>query len=207
MTFRTAAIGFATLAAIGSAAFAAMGVAHAATPRMIPDHDAMGVYQIAQPGHPTQTWRVRYSAANQMLRAVSLSGQATGIAVLLDLAAGSANVVVPQMHAVVAVPGLSGLIHKVLDRNDSHFTRLGQATIAGHQCTRYLVLKRRGDGSACITPGGVVLAATGKDDRGSLTVTALQMVDAPQPPDDFAVPSGYSSVSLPPQMLAQLLGG
>lgn len=198
MKFRKTAIAITAICGISMAS---------AAPRLIPDHDAMGVYEIAQPGHPTQTWRVRFQAASRMLRAVSLSGQANGITLLLDLAAGSANVVVPQMHAVVAVPGLSGLIHKVLDENGAHFTPLGQATIAGHRCTRYLVLKPKGDGSACITPSGVVLAATGRNKDGSVAITALQIADAPQPSGDFAVPQGYSSISLPPQMLLQLLGG
>jgi hypothetical protein len=192
---------------VGVAIFVGLGVAHAAAPRLLPDHDVMGVYQITQPGRPSQTWQVRYQAASRKLRAVSVAGQASGVTVLLDLATGSADVVLPQMHAVVAVPGLSGLIHKVLDQNGAQFTRLGGATIAGHACTRYLVLKPKGDGSACITQGGVVLAARGKNDQGSLNVTALQMNDTPQPPDDFVLPDGYSHISLPPQMLAQLLGG
>ncbi|WP_286839721.1 hypothetical protein [Acidiphilium sp. 34-64-41] len=171
-------------AVVGLAVVGWGGLARAAVPRLLPDHDVMGVYRISQPGR-----------------------QATGVTVLLDLASGSAHVVVPQMHAVVAVPGLSGLINKVLDENGAHFTPLGQARIAGHACTRYLVLKRKGDGTACITQGGVVLAATGKDARGSMSVTALQVADAPQPPGDFVLPQGYSSISLPPQMLAQLLGG
>jgi hypothetical protein len=195
---------------IAAAALLLSGAAIApafAAPRLIPDRDAMGVYQVTQPGKPIQTWRVRYQASSQMLRAVSLSGQATGVTVLLDLAAGSADIVVPQMHAIVAVPGLSGVIHNALDQNGAHFTRLGEATIAGHQCTRYLILKRKGDGSACITRSGIVLAATGKDSKGSAQVTALQIAEAPQPPEDFQLPQGYSNINLPPQMLAQLLGG
>ncbi|MCF3945842.1 hypothetical protein AiwAL_13675 [Acidiphilium sp. AL] len=186
----------------------AMGVAHAAAaPRLIPDHDAMGVYRISQPGKPTQTWRVRYLAASERVRAVSLSGQAAGTAILLDLASGAANVVLPQMHAVVAVPGLSAMMQKVMDNRGAHFTRLGQATIAGRACTRYLVLKPKGDGSACITPGGVVLQATGKNDHGSVAVQALSITNAPQQAAAFTPPAGYSSITLPPQMLAQLLGG
>ena len=184
----------------------AIGVAHAA-PRLIPDHDAMGVYRISQPGRPAQTWRVRYQASSERIHAVSLSGQAAGAAILLDLASGSANVVLPQMHAVVAVPGLSAMMQKVMNDRGAHFTKLGQATIAGHTCTRYLVLKPKGDGSACITPGGVMLEATGKNAHGSVSVQALSMVDAPQPAGAFVLPRGYSNITLPPQMLAQLLGG
>ncbi|MGC9268548.1 hypothetical protein [Acidiphilium sp.] len=191
---------------LGLALMVTAGTADAALPRLIPDHDAMGVYQISQPGRPSQTWRVRFQAASRMLHAVSLSGQASGVSVLLDLESGAADVVVPQMHAVVAVPGLSGLIHQVLDQRGAHFTRLGEASIAGHRCTRYLVLKPRGDGSACITRGGMVLAATGRNDHGSLSVTALRIADAPQPPGAFTLPPDYSSVTLPPQILAQLLG-
>lgn len=184
----------------------AIGVAHAA-PRLIPDHDAMGVYRISQPGRPAQTWRVRYQASSERVHAVSLSGQAAGAAILLDLASGSADVVLPQMHAVVAVPGLSALMRKVTDQRGTHFTVLGQATIAGHACTRYLVLQPKGDGSACITPGGVVLEATGKNNHGAVSVQALSMADAPQPAAAFVLPQGYSRIDLPPRMLAQLLGG
>lgn len=190
-----------------AAAICSVGLAHAATPRILPAEDTMGLYRVAQPGHADQTWRVRYQAASRILRAVGTAGQGSGITVLLDLAAGSAHVVLPQMHAVVAVPGLSGLIHKVLDGNGAHFTPLGQATIAGLRCTRYLVLKPKGDGSACITSDGIVLEATGKDKQGALTVTALEIARAPQPAADFTLPQGYSSISLPPSMLAQLLGG
>lgn len=204
MINRTTAL---TLAAFATIATLCSAGASPVTPRLIPDHDTMGVYQVTQPGRAAQTWRVRYQASSRMVRAVSLSGNANGITVLLDLAAGSAEIMVPQMHAVVAVPNLSGLIHKVLDNNGAHFTRLGQATIAGHGCTRYLVLKRKGDGTACITQGGVILAATGKDDRGALSVTALQIAETPQPPADFTIPQGYARMSLPPQILAQLLGG
>ncbi|HEX7390760.1 MAG TPA: hypothetical protein VF286_11650 [Acidiphilium sp.] len=196
------------LLAISGVALLGFGMASAAAaPRMIPDHDVMGVYRIDQPGKPAQTWRVQYLAAGERVRAVSLSGQAAGVTILLDLVSGSANVVLPQMHAVVAVPGLSDLMQKVMDDRGAHYTVLGQATVAGHTCTRYLVLKPKGDGSACITQGGVVLEARGKDDRGSASVEALSIADTPQSPADFMPPEGYSSITLPPQMLEQLLGG
>lgn len=194
-------------AALGFGVLLAGSAAAAPVPRFIPDHDAMGVYQVEQPGKPVQTWRVRFQAGSRRLHATGLSGQAQGVSVLLDLGSGEAYVILPQMHAVVSVPGVSGLMARVTDERGAHVTRLGEATIAGHRCTRYLVLKAKGDGSACITPGGVILAASGKDTHGAVDVTALSMADAPQPPGYFALPQGYSNITLPPQMLAQLLGG
>lgn len=175
-------------------------------PRVIPVHDAMGVYRISAPGKPDQTWRIRFQASTERLRAVALSGQAAGVVILLDLRNGAADVVLPQMHAVVDVPGLSALMNRVLDDRGAKFTPLGPGTIAGHACTRYLVLKPDADGTACITHGGVILAARGKDHHGSVAVEAQTIADAPQPPDAFALPQGYSHISLPPQMLGRLLG-
>lgn len=191
--------------AIPLTALLATGTAIAA-PRILPDHDVMGTYRITQPNRPDQTWRIRYEAASRRIRAVSLSGQARGVEALLNLQSGAADIIVPQMHAVVAVPGLSALIHKLTDQQNARFTPLGESTIAGHHCTRYLILKPNGSGAACITRGGVVLRASGKDNHGAMTITALSIHNAPQPPEAFTLPQGYSSISLPPQMLAQLLG-
>lgn len=194
----------ATLVLAGGLALPAMA---AAAPRFIPARDVSATYRIEQAGRPAQVWRVRFDAARQLLRARSLEGTPMPLTVYLDLRAGQAEVAVPQMHALVEVPGLSGAIGQVMAARQARFTALGQRTIAGMTCTRYLVLRQGSSGTACLTPEGIALAATGQDRQGRVTVTALSVRVAPQPAQAFAPPQGYARVNLPPAMLAQMLGG
>lgn len=195
------------LLALAPAVAAARADGGASAPRILPARDVMVVYRIAAPGHPAQTWRVRYRAAGELVRARGLDGPAAGVVALLDIPAGRAQVVLAQMHAVVEIPGLSATMAQVLALRGARFTRLGTARIAGHDCTRYLVLRRDADGTACITTGGVVLAAAGKDGHGSASVRAESVAQRPQDPGLFVPPAGYAPITLPPSMLAGLLGG
>ena len=176
-------------------------------PPILPRHDVAVVYRISSPGRPVQTWRVRYRAQDRLGRAASLDGATGGSVILLNIPAGQAEIVLPQMHALVDVPGVSAMMEQVLSTRQARFTKLGTDEIAGHRCTKYLVLKRRGDGTACITRGGVVLEAQGQDSKGSVSVRAVSLTEAPQDPALFAPPSGYQAISLPPSVLAGLLGG
>ena len=183
------------------------GAAHAATtPRILPDHDVAVTYRAMVPGQQGGTYRVRYQAFSQRAHATALSGEGAGLQFLLDIPAGSGTLIMPQTHTMVPLPNLSDIIHRVIAAKNAKFTRLGTATIAGHVCTKYLILSPKGDGTACLTKAGVPLAATAKDKHGSLTVTALNVADAAQPPNVFAPPPGYATLNLPPQMLQQLLG-
>ena len=182
------------------------GVARAAVPMVLPDHDVVGTYRVSQPGKPSTTWRVRYSAQAEIARARSLDGTAAGAVLLLNMRSRSALIVLDQMHAVVAVPGVGGVLDRVLAGDGARFTPLGTARIAGRVCNRYLVLKRQASGTVCLTAHGVLLAGQGHDQHGSIRVTALRVSNAPQPISAFAPPSGYSRVNLPPAMLAQMLG-
>jgi hypothetical protein len=58
-------------ALIGALALVTGGQARAAVPMFLPDHDIAGTYRLTQPGKPTTTWRVRYSAGAEVARARS----------------------------------------------------------------------------------------------------------------------------------------
>ncbi len=193
-------------ALIGALALIAGGQARAAVPMFLPDHDIAGTYRLSQPGKPATTWRVRYSAGAEVARARSLDGAAAGTVILLNMRSRDALIVLDQMHAVVAVPGVGAVLNRVLTGDGARFTRLGVAQVAGRACTRYLVLKRGATGSVCLTRHGVLLAGQGHDRQGAVRITALSVQNAAQPAGAFEPPAGYSQVSLPPAMLAQLLG-
>lgn len=191
---------------IGALIWIAAGPAWGAVPMFLPDHDIAGTYRLSQPGKPSTTWRVRYSAGAEVARARSLDGAAAGTVILLNMRSRNAIIVLDQMHAVVAVPGVGAVLDRVLTGDGAQFTRLGNAQIAGHDCARYLVLKRGAAGSVCLTRHGVLLAGQGHDRQGAVRITALSVQDAAQPAGAFEPPPGYSQITLPPAMLAQLLG-
>ena len=163
---------FSTKLSLALLMFGGSGMVHAATtPRILPDHDVAVTYRAVVPGQQGGTYRVRYQASSQRAHATALSGEGAGLQFLLDIPAGSGDLIMPQTHTIVPLPNLSDIIHRVMAAQGAKFTRLGTATIAGQACTKYLILSPKGDGTACLTRGGVPLAATAKDRRGSLTVT------------------------------------
>lgn len=180
--------------------------AFAAPPRILPDHDVAVTYRVTVPNQSDGTYLVRYQAASQRADVTGLSGEGAGFGFLLDIPAGTGDVIMPQTHTIVPLPDLADIIQRVTNAQGARFTRLGSAVIAGQSCTRYLILSPKGDGTACLTKGGVVLAAAAKDSRGSMKAEALSVSDTPQPPQDFSLPAGYTTLNLPPSMLQQLLG-
>lgn len=192
---------------LACAVLAASPAFAASPPRILPDHDVAVTYRVTVPDRSGGTYRVRYQAATRRAHVTGLSGEGQGFAFLLDIPGGSGDVIMPQTHTIVPLPDLGDIIHRVLAARGARFTRLGSAVIAGKPCTRYLILSPKGDGTACLTRGGVPLAANAHDSRGSVQAEALSVSDSPQPPEYFSPPPGYTALNLPPSMLRQLLGG
>lgn len=179
--------------------------ANAATaPQFLPARDVTVSYQVAAPGRPDASYQLAYSAASERAR---IDNPAQGTYVLVDLPAGSAQLVVPALHAIVNAPDLSNLTQQVMSADHARFTPLGAGAYAGLPCEKYLVLNADGSGIACITGDGVILHFAGKDAHGAADVTATAVSYGPQQPGDFAKPDGFSAITLPPGALAQLLGG
>jgi hypothetical protein len=178
--------------------------AQAAThPQFLPSRDVTVGYLVSAPGRPDATYQLAYDAADERAR---IDNPAQGDYFLVDLPGGTAQLVVPALHAVVNAPDLSGLTRQVMDADNARFTPLGPGHYAGMECEKYLVLNGQGSGTACITPDGVILHFTGSDAHGGATVTATSVTYGPQPRAAFAQPDGFSQITLPPGALAQLLG-
>jgi hypothetical protein len=173
-------------------------------PEFLPSRDVSIAYLVSAPGRPDASYQLTYDATDERAR---IDNPAQGDYVLVDLLAGSAELVVPALHAIVSAPDLSGLTQQVMDADNARFTPLGPGHYAGLPCEKYLVLNHQGSGTACITPDGVILHFSGADPHGSATVTASSVEYAPQSANAFAKPEGFSEITLPPGVLAQLLGG
>ncbi len=173
-----------------------------AAPAFLPTRDVAVTYELNSPGLTGQNYRLNYDAADNLAR---IESPAQGFYVLANLPAGQAQVVVPALHAIVQAPDFSQLTQLIAQAGQARFTPLGYGSYAGFGCKRYLVLNAQGSGTACITKDGVVLHFSGRDTHGSAEVTAVTVRFAPEPAADFAVPEGYSAVTLPPGALAALL--
>jgi hypothetical protein len=182
-----------------------LGVASAqadARPVFLPEQDVAVSYEVSAPGRPAQDYRLEYDAAAQRAR---IDDPAHGTYFLVDLPAGSAELVVPMLRSVVTAPDLAGLARQVYSADGARFTPLGHAAYAGLPCERYLVLSAQGTATACITPDGVTLNFSGQDAHGAAAVTATAVAFGPQPAGEFAAPDGFGRITLPPGALAQLL--
>lgn len=173
-------------------------------PEFLPSRDVAIAYRVAAPGRADANYQLSYDAADERAR---IDNPAQGDYFLVDLLAGSAQLVVPPLHAIVEAPDLSGLTQQVMDADNARFTALGPGRYAGLACEKYLVLNHQGSGTACITPDGVILHFSGSDSHGSAVITATNVSYGKQPDSAFTQPEGYSQITLPPGALAQLIGG
>jgi hypothetical protein len=174
-------------------------------PLILPNRDVVVEYQVSAPGQADQTYRLEYDATSQRAR---INNPAQNSYFLVNLPAGTAQIVVPQLNSVVNAPDLASLTRQLTDAGDNaRFTPLGQADYAGMSCRNWLILSAQGTATACLTPDGVALHFDGKDAQGSGDVTATSVTFGPQPGPDFSPPSGYNAINLPPGVLQQLMNG
>ncbi len=174
-----------------------------AAPQFLPANDVRVSYALNLPGQAAQDYTLDYDAADRLARVES---PAQGIYILANLGQGRAQVVVPALHAIVQAPDFSGLTQMITNAGGARFTPLGRHQYAGLGCEEYLVQSGQGGtATACLTPDGVILHFSGKDGHGAAEVTALSVAFAPQPAGEFAAPSEFAEIALPPGALMALL--
>lgn len=182
---------------------AAAHAAQAATPQnLLPSRDVMVTYQLVAPDRPVADYQLQYDAAGERAR---VNDTTRGTYFLVNLAGGSAQMVIPMLHTVVDAPRLASLSQEITQLHDARFTSLGTGRYAGLACDKYLVVNAQGSADVCLTADGVALSFHGQDAHGDATVTATAVAYGPQPAGDFTAPPGFGSVTLPPGALEQLL--
>ena len=176
----------------------------AMAPRVLPESDVKVQYTVTAPGRSPHDYALSFSAESERLR---IDDPEHGIWFLVDLRDDSAALVVPQLHVVVTEPDLANLAALLQSVREARFTPLGEATIAGLRCTRYLVHSEQATGTACLTRGGIALAVSGQDAHGSAQAVADSVTEARVSPDSLTPPPDFSNIPLPKGVISALLRG
>ncbi len=179
------------------------GAAAAVAPQRLPLRDVAVRYTVTVPGRAPHDYDLSFSAESGRLR---IDDPARGLWFLVDLREASATMVVPGMHMVVTEPDLANLTAILESAKTAQFKSLGEATIAGLRCTRYSVLSKEVNGTACLTRDGVALEVSGQDSHGSAEAIADSVTEGTVPAGRLVPPPGFARLSLPPGTIAALLG-
>ena len=70
--------------------------------------------------------------------------------------------------------------------------------IAGMTCADWRMTSPKGASTACVTPDGLLLSASGSDGSGGQgRIMALAVSQSPLVPDVFTAPAGYTRIAHP----------
>lgn len=184
----------------------AVSAAAQETPRLFPTRDVAVRYTASAPGQTAQPVEAAWLAARQRWRIET--PRAPGW-VLLDVPAQRAQMVMEGQRMVVTLPGRGQI--PLLDGlpEGAKVSRAGSARVAGHDCALWRIVSKEGNGTACLTPDGVLLRASGEREgrRGSLEAEEVRY--APLNAARFEVPPGLMALNLPQGLsgLGQALPG
>lgn len=165
-------------------------------PPAMPSHDASVVYRVEPAGQPAQSVRVAFGRGGEMLRVDGPGGEGD---TLLDRRTGDLTVVMNAQRVYMVVPSKGPVHDPFLLGDDMTYARTGsRQTIAGETCDDWRVGTPKGPGTACVTPDGLLLAASGPDAAGvSGRITAESVSRAPLPASVFAPPAGFTRIAHP----------
>lgn len=154
-------------------------------PLLRPSRDVDVTYRATAASQPEQ--RVRWLAAARLMR---IDPPVPGLYVIVDYMARRMSVVREATHSVVQMAIPDNVAGVMSDKGAGGYVRHGNATVAGLGCTEWQTLDRQSQPVlVCLTTDGVLLRA------GTLEqtlVNAVSVTYAPQDPDLFRVPPGYT---------------
>ena len=128
--------------------------------------------------------RLRFSAS---LRRQRVDLPTSGNWMMLDFATKQMAMVREESHEIVDLPAPDNAGQP---GGGAAFTRVGQARVAGLDCTEWNTRDTRGQETvACYTADGVLLRARNEN---AVLMEAVDVKYAPQGAEVFALPAGYS---------------
>lgn len=164
-------------------------------PIFYPTRDVSVVYRITGPEAEGQEMRVSWLSAEQKLRSDLPGGMGWAV---LDRRSKRAFMVMDAQRVVMEMP-LGGPGGPPLPEpgENAHFTRGGNATVAGYSCTLWRYQEGQNSGEACITKDGVMLRSSGTYDGHRGGMEAKQVTYGAQDAARFRPPEGYRVMQMP----------
>jgi hypothetical protein len=158
----------------------------AETPIVQPTRDVDVTYKVPVAGGNDMAilQRLRFSAS---LRRQRVDLPTSGNWMMLDFATKQMAMVRDESHEIVDLPAPDTASQP---GGGAAFTRVGSARVAGLDCTEWHTRDTRGQETvACYTADGVLLRARNEN---TVLMEAVDVNYAPQGPEVFALPEGYS---------------
>lgn len=186
----------------GLAAMAVAGPALAQAPAAVPDRpllapsrEASVLYRMTKAGTPAVELRITTRAGGSPMRI----DMPDGAYMLVDQAAQSTAMVVPNEQMVMELPFQDGPQAQFLLNERMRFTRRGVDTVATMRCTTWDVVLEKARGAVCVGDDGIVLRSSGQDEVGRRTlIEAVSVSFAPAPASDFTPPADFERMVATP---------
>ena len=179
----------------GLAAMSVAGHALAQAPAAAPDHPLMApsreasvLYRMTKAGVPAVELRITTRAGGSPMRI----DMPDGAYMLVDQAAQSMAMVVPDEQMVMELPFQDGPQEQFQLNERMRFTRRGIETVATLRCTTWDVTLDKARGAVCVSDDGILLRSSGQDEAGRRTlIEAVSVSFAPAPESDFIPPPDF----------------
>lgn len=183
------------LAAAGLCALFFTAAAAPDRPALTPAREASVLYRVVNAGAAPVEVRVTAEAGGSPMR-LDLPDRTY---MLVDQAARSIAVVVPEEQTVLDVPYGDGPQTYFQLNDRMRFTRRAPATVAAVRCTVWDVAVDNARGTMCISDDGILLRSSGTDETGRRNlIEAVSVSFAPAPPGEFVPPPDFSRVPVTP---------
>ena len=152
-------------------------------PQTTPTRDVDITYQITRPGQPAIVERRRWLASQQLRRVDGSDNSAT----IFDQKTGEFTLLNAANHTYRALEAAK----RMSPEKGTTLKRGGEYKIAGQNCIDWSWIDDTEMHTACLTPDGVLLRLV---IDGQIVAEARSVLYAPQPPELFEVPPGYSQL-------------
>ena len=182
-------------AAAGASVLALTPAAAPDRPALAPTREASVLYRVVNAGAAAVEVRVTAEAGGSPMR-LDLPDRTY---MLVDQAARSIAVVVPEEQMVLDVPYGDGPQTYFQLNDRMRFTRRAPATVATVRCTVWDVAVDKARGTMCISDDGILLRSSGTDEAGRRNlIEAVSVSFAPASAGEFVPPADFSRVPATP---------
>ncbi|GBR01502.1 DUF4412 domain-containing protein [Acetobacter oeni] len=162
-------------------------------PPLMPARDAVVTYSVQPEGAPDkQEVKVWFASEGARMRIDSPDGAASTV---LNRTAQSVMIILHKQRVFTLLTDRGAVRNPFLLDVSMQYKKNGHTTIAGIDCTRWIVTSGKGQADACVTDNGLILSESGVDADGLKgQLTALSVSYETIPSTEFEAPSGYQQV-------------